>query len=169
MKNKKILVIFLVVIFILAIVVTGIVLKINSKTYTSEDVDKIEEQKQLSFIYNNKTITMEMPENWEYEMKGKEEENNVYLVKIYPNKDDKEKYIILNEDSSFGVCGTGLETESMELNNGIKASIGYYRYESDTWQFVTFNEYEKMYLWSINLTEEEGNIALEMIKTLQYN
>ena len=39
----------------------------------------------------------------------------------------------------FGVCGTGRTSEQINLDNGTKATIGYYD-GSDIWQDISFYE-----------------------------
>ncbi len=66
----------------------------------------------------------------------------------------------------FGVCGTGRTSEQINLNNGNKATIGYYD-GSDIWQDISFfdtNEY--IAILNNGLDKQESKEFIELVKTI---
>ena len=65
----------------------------------------------------------------------------------------------------FGVCGTGRTSKQIDLNNGNKATIGYYD-GKDIWQDISFFETNK-YIAIINygLDKSESEEVIDFVKT----
>ena len=171
MKKGIIILVFLLLFCIIGVAVTVVLINKNSidTTNTIASVDKVGKEKIVNYSYKDKKISMEIPEKWEYETNENGDSSLNYIIKVYPNKEDKEKYIAFNTDEFFGVCGTGLEVKKIELNNGKTVEFGYYYNESQSWSYVVLEEdNEYFYAWNINLSKEEGETAIQMIKTLQF-
>ena len=166
--KKGLLILFILLLVILVCTTVTIILTNTNKTVTQ--TGNVQKEKIISYNYKGKMISMDIPENWVYETNDSEDESLNYLIKVYPNKEDKEKYIVFNMDEFFGICGTGLEIKKDELNDGKTVEFGYYYNEAKTWSwsYVKLDEKEEFFAWNINLTKEEGETAIEMIKTLQY-
>ena len=66
----------------------------------------------------------------------------------------------------FGVCGTGRTSKQINLNNGNKATIGYYDGQ-DIWQDISFFETNK-YVAIINygLDKSESEELIDFVKTI---
>ena len=172
MKKGIIILVVLLLFCIVGVAVTVVLINTNSNDTIDTTVytGKMEKTRVVTYNYNSKKISMEIPEKWEYETNVNGDTSLNYIIKIYPNKEDKEKYIVFNTDKFFGVCGTGLEVKKVELNNGKTVEFGYYYNESKTWSYVVLEEDEQyLYAWNINLSKEEGETAIQMIKTLQFN
>ena len=87
------------------------------------------------------TLTLEIPKDWNYEELSRNTENDFYKygLKIYKNSEDKYAVLYYYKEM-FGVCGTGRTSEQINLNNGNKATIGYYD-GKNTWEDISFNDY----------------------------
>ena len=73
------------------------------------------------------SITVSIPAEWSYELLDADDTallSAEYGIHLYLS-DDAEKYIEIGYCSSFGICGTGLETETRTLA-GDEANICYY-------------------------------------------
>ena len=66
----------------------------------------------------------------------------------------------------FGVCGTGRTSKQIDLNNGNKATIGYYD-GNDIWQDISFFETNK-YIAILNngLDKLESEEVIDFVKTI---
>ena len=86
-------------------------------------------------------ISFDLPSNWQYSVQQANDESYKLTVSVYPEgKDGKEEAICIQSSKAFGICGTGLEQEDIELN-GMKGWRGYYD-GSDIWDIIMFDDYE---------------------------
>lgn len=84
------------------------------------------------------SISVILPDGWSYKLCPVGDETLLsadYGIHFFP-ADAKEEYIELGYHSFWGVCGTGLTTETKTLANDT-ASIGYYD-GSDIWSFISY-------------------------------
>lgn len=113
------------------------------------------------------TLTLDISNDWKYEELERNTENDFYkyALKIYKNNEDK--YAVLYYyQQMFGVCGTGRTSEKIDLENGNKATIGYYD-GSDIWEDISFYETNK-YIAIINygLDKVESEEIIDFVKTI---
>ena len=149
-------------------------------TFTSEKAEDILER--ANNIYEkflnpkNQTVTIPVKEKedlvitlrdgWMYEFSGKATEQWHYAIKFYKS-DENKKMTLYSYANFFGVCGTGLETEELQLEDGNIANVGFYD-GSEKWTFITFDISEdELVAQNEGLTLEESNEALNMFKTLK--
>lgn len=135
-----------------------------SKVGTLEETEsgEIIEQKEINIDINNHTLSFFLPINWNYETLNKEENGSESGIKFYTSNPDKYAKILVYGENKIGVCGTDLTEKEIELNNGQKATIGYYG--TDTWEFIYLNlrESEDYDIWVINQNLEDTD-ALQVI------
>ena len=159
--------------------VDGTIVKIFGKQIYCDipkDVKIIEDgkdKKDLSTTYEKNvddiTLKLEIPNDWKYEEILRNTENDFYkyALKIYKTQEDK--YAVLYfYHQMFGVCGTGRTSKQIDLNNGNKATIGYYD-GKDIWQDISFFETNK-YVAIINygLDKLESEELIDFVKTISF-
>lgn len=124
--------------------------------------------REYSEVVDNVTLEMTIPNRWNYEEIQKNEESGDYkhILKLYKN--DEDNYAMLSfYDTSFGVCGTGRTTEDISLNNGVKATIGYYDGNED-WSDISFHDMNKtIVVINYGLTGPDAEEVIEIIKTME--
>ena len=88
-------------------------------------------------------ISLTIPEGWEYELcpvDGDVYQTGMYGIHFYPEGEREfngnENFIEVDYTDNFGVCGTGLEEQTVTLA-GDTAEVGYYD-GSPVWDFVAF-------------------------------
>lgn len=116
---------------------------------------------------DNITLSLVIPNDWKYEEIERNTENDFYKYALKIYKDNEDKYAVLYYyQQMFGVCGTGRTSEQIELENGIKATIGYY-YGRDIWEDISFYETNK-YIAIINyrLDKTESEEVINFVKTI---
>ncbi|MBD5445251.1 MAG: hypothetical protein HDR29_06835 [Lachnospiraceae bacterium] len=85
-------------------------------------------------------ISISLPDGWDYELCPIDSDNlinGLYGIHFYP-EDAADGYVELAYVDNFGVCGTGLEEESVTIA-GNPANIGTYDNHS-YWDFIAFGE-----------------------------
>lgn len=119
---------------------------------------------------DNLNIKLYFPRNWNYEELPENLENNFYKYALKMYKDDENRYaIIYYYRDIFAVCGTGRTSKQINLENGYKATIGYYD-ESDIWQDISFSELNKnIAIQNYGLNKEESEELINIIKTIDIN
>ena len=119
---------------------------------------------------DNLNIKLYFPRNWNYEELPENLENNFYKYALKMYKDDENRYaIIYYYREMFAVCGTGRTSKQINLENGYKATIGYYD-ESDIWQDISFSELNKnIAIQNYGLNKEESEEFINIIKTISIN
>lgn len=148
--------------------------------FTSENAEDILER--ANNIYEkflnpkSKTVTIPVKEKedlvitllagWKYEVSGESSDEYHYAIKFYKS-DENKKMMLYSYANLFGVCGTGLETKELILEDGNTANVGFYD-GNEAWSFITFNISEdEIVAQNEGLTVEESNEALQMFKTLK--
>ena len=120
----------------------------------------------------NGTIMLSLPEGWEYEAcsKDSDEIGNVeYGLRFHP-QGAAEGYVEVGYTESFGVCGTGLESEEITLADA-KAYVGTYD-EHAYWDFISF-EGKNAHIAALTVSVEEwwpeyGDQVMEILDTLKF-
>lgn len=181
-KNKKIII---AVLFVSLIVIIGIIIsfliKYNSANraspkFKNENSNSNIEQngqigkiltKKYSKVIDNVKLELDILSQWQYEEMPRNEENDFYkyALKIYKNNENQ--YAMLYYyNNQFGVCGTGRTSKTMVLNNGKKASIGYYDGNKD-WKDISFYDINKNVAFvNYGLINDDANEIIDFIKTI---
>lgn len=116
---------------------------------------------------NNITLSLAIPDDWKYEELSRNTENDFYKYALKLYKTQEDKYAVLYfYQQMFGVCGTGRTSKQINLDNGTKATIGYYD-GSDIWQDISFYETNK-YIAILNngLDKLESEEVIDFVKTI---
>ncbi len=72
------------------------------------------------------TIKLNVPSEWNYEeIEVSKKDNFKFALKFYKSSKEKNATLYFYHNV-FAVCGTGLTSEKITLNNGKEANIGYY-------------------------------------------
>lgn len=129
-----------------------------------------ETYEEVSITGEEGTISLKIPDGWKSEVypEGSAELINVeFGIHVYPESVAK-GFIEIGYQNSFGVCGTGLKQEEMQLA-GVTARVGTYD-EQDYWTFIVFGE-GKIVAYS-NLVDtwfnEYEDQILEILDALEY-
>ncbi len=142
----------------------------DAATENPEEDDVVEETSdttRVSASYGEHTLSISIPEGWEYEIKEYSEESSSFGIYFWPEWENEGKLSFLYYDA-WGVCGTGLESETIEIG-GYEASQG--NYNGGIWEFICF---QKESGWCVikNDTarawlEKYMDEAMEIIDTVQ--
>lgn len=140
-----------------------------------------------SFEDGCKTVTLQIPEGWEFEAIAASDNGITSGLRIWPTEPKdvtvyNEPFLAMGEESAmifpsvtigfygypFGVCGTGLKEETRTLSDGTEICVGYYDGSTD-WSFVSFWPLDKN-LAAVNnsLTGADAEQALNIMLSLTY-
>lgn len=113
------------------------------------------------------TLSLEFPNDWNYEELTSDKENDSYKYALKMYKSSADKYAILYlYNQAFAVCGTGRTDEQIDLNNGNKATIGYYDGNS-IWQDISFYDINKnIAIINQGLDKKDSKEVITIIKTI---
>lgn len=181
-KNKKITIVSLIVVLIIAVGVV-IVYKLIENSVTNrenfkfkvenissnpvETVNHEKNEQNYSKVIDNITIELSIPNEWKYEEMSKNEENDFYKYALKLYRSNENQYAILYfYNNQFGVCGTGRTSENITLNNRKEAAIGYYDGNKD-WSDISFyNMNKNIAVMNYGLINAEADEVIEFIKTI---
>ena len=90
----------------------------------------------VSASHGEHTLSISIPEGWEYEIKEYSDESSSFGIYFWPEGETEGKLSFLYYDA-WGVCGTGLESETIEIG-GYEASKG--NYNGGIWEFICFQK-----------------------------
>ncbi len=108
---------------------------------------------------DNKMLSLIIPQDWEYETSNS-------AIEFWP-KGENEGKIKFMYDDRFGVCGTGLECETITLG-GHTGSMGIYDNEP-VWSFITFDlNYVILNQGADKWWNEYGTEAMKILNTINY-
>jgi len=127
------------------------------------NVEKIDKKQNYSKTIDNVTLSMNIPNGWQYEELS-QDDSYKYALKLYKSQDNK-NVILYFYNNPFGVCGTGRTTEKIKLKNGEEAIIGYY--SDKEWNDISFYDLNQ-YIAFINygLENDEATEFLDFVKTI---
>ena len=134
--------------------------------YDNIVIDEIVKSEEYIKEIENAIIKLDLPKEWHYEeIDNPENQNAKFELKLY--KDSKEKSASLYYyNEMFGVCGTGLISKKINLNNGNEASVGFYD-GNQIWNYVAFGSLNpNIAVLNNGLDESDANELLGIIKTL---
>ena len=126
-----------------------------------------ENYQKYSKTIDNTKIELNIPNDWNYEEVPRNEENDFYKYALKIYKNDENQYATLYfYNNKFAVCGTGRTSESLILNNGKEATIGYYD-GSENWSDISFYKIQE-YIAIVNcgLVDNDAKEVIEFIKTI---
>lgn len=106
------------------------------------------ETETVSFEFNSVKMSLELPENWGYAYSGLPVDDgtihvqpaDVMGIRFWPDAAEDMGGGVLAlyfYADPFAVCGTGLETRDIELDSGLKGSMGTYD-NGAVWDFISF-------------------------------
>ena len=116
---------------------------------------------------NYSNIELTIPYDWNYEIERGSDADG-YCIAFWP-EDQTEGKIKVWHYTTFGVCGTGLETEEITIG-GYKASKGTYD-NREVWDFISFMDVPGSYVAINEGTEkwwsEYGDEAMQILSTIK--
>ncbi len=117
-------------------------------------------------------LSLSLPEGWAYEaypIESEELRTGLYGIHFYP-EGAGEGYIEVCYADSFGVCGTGLQSEERTLA-GRSVHVGTYD-NGEAWNFITFQgEYEGVVVLNFSVDDwwkEYGDQVFDILDTLSF-
>ena len=139
---------------------------LEEENITATDLD-VETSKNITIpVKEKEDLVITLLDGWKYEVSGESSGEYHYAIKFYKS-DENKKMMLYSYANFFGVCGTGLETKELILEDGNTANVGFYD-GNEAWSFITFNISEdEIVAQNEGLTVEESNEALQMFKTLK--
>lgn len=118
-------------------------------------------------------ISISLPDGWDYELCPTDSDNMIngmYGIHLYP-EDAADGYVELAYVDNFGVCGTGLEEETVTIA-GNPANIGTYDNHS-YWDFIAFGEeYGGIVALTYSVDDwwnDYGSQVLDILETLSFD
>lgn len=130
-------------------------------------IDEIVKSEEYRKQVENTIIIFDLPKEWNFEeIDNPENQNAKFELKLY--KDSKEKTASLYYyNEMFGVCGTGLVSKKITLNNSNEASVGFYD-GNQIWNFIAFGNLNRnIAVLNNGLDENDANELLGIIKTIR--
>lgn len=129
-------------------------------------IDEIVKSEEYRKQIENTVIKLDLPKEWHYEeIDNPENQNAKFELKLYKNSKEKSASLYYYNEM-FGVCGTGLISKKLNLDNGNEASIGYY-YGSNIWDYVSLgNLNPNIAILNRGLDETESKELLGIIRTI---
>lgn len=91
----------------------------------------------VSYSYDYANMAFTLPYGWEYETVGYTDDEMPFGIRF------RRKYLdgwisLQYWPGDFAVCGTGLVTEDIQLENGLTATVGYYD-GKEVWSYICVN------------------------------
>ena len=118
-----------------------VTINLNGKVFKADTVaddsgDNALDTTRVSASHSERTLSINIPEGWEYEIKEYSDESSSFGIYFWPEGETEGKLSFLYYDA-WGVCGTGLESETIEIG-GYEASQG--NYNGGIWEFICFQK-----------------------------
>lgn len=140
---------------------------VTEKPEVDDGVEDDSDKTRVSASHGEHTLFISIPEGWEYEIKEYSDENSGFGIHFWPEGETEGKLSFLYYDA-WGVCGTGLKSETIEIG-GYEASQG--NYNDGIWEFISFRKEpgwcviknDAAYAWLENRMDE----VMEIIDTVR--
>jgi len=100
------------------------------------NVENTADENRVSASHGERTLSINIPEGWEYEIKEYSDEYSGFGINFWPEGENEGKLSFQYYDV-WGVCGTGLKSEKIEIG-GYEASKG--NYDGGIWEFISFRK-----------------------------
>ncbi len=94
-------------------------------------------------------IRLTIPEGWSYAVEEYNQDSGRFGIRFWPQGPEGAVGLYCR-DNRLLVCGTGLETQDITFESGLKGSMGTFD-RGEVWDFITFQEVEGHY---VALTED---------------
>jgi len=133
----------------------------------SAPTNNTETNNNLIYVDDENSVSLNIPNNWNYEKVTPKMGKRLWETIIYPNELTKENYFSIHKAPNFGVCGTGLEVKHATLNNNSTAEVGYYDGSSD-WNYIVLNNDNDIIAINYGLKDDLAKQALEILKTIKF-
>lgn len=98
--------------------------------------EDVTDENRVSASHGDLTLSINIPEGWEYDIKEYSDEYSGFGINFWPKGETEGKLSFLYYDV-WGVCGTGLKSETIEIG-GYEASQG--NYDGGIWEFISFRK-----------------------------
>lgn len=95
-----------------------------------------EETNRVSVSHGERILSINIPEGWEHDIREYSDEYSGFGINFWPKGETEGKLSFLYYDA-WGVCGTGLKSEKIEIG-GYEASQG--NYDGGIWEFISFRK-----------------------------
>ena len=95
-----------------------------------------EETNRVSVSHGERILSINIPEGWEHDIREYSDEYSGFGINFWPEGENEGKVSFLYYDV-WGVCGTGLKSEKIEIA-GYEASQG--NYDGGIWEFISFRK-----------------------------
>ncbi len=132
-----------------------------------EDIYKTKEEERVSYSHGTVSLSISIPEGWEYEIEEYQEGGANFGINFRPT-DQTEGILKFHYHEFFGVCGTGLSEEIITLGE-YEARQGTFD-NGKVWDFISLRNEEGVYVimnngadhWLKEYMEE----AMEILNTI---
>ena len=112
---------------------------------------------------------LKLPRGWIYEMVEPELETSARGIRFWPSECPDVKLELCWHPTGFGVCGTGLETRDMELDNGDVVSLGSYDGNSAVYFCAYGMNCAAVNISTVDKWEEYGDTILAILRSVELN
>ena len=151
-----------------------VTINLDGKVFKNDGVEKdgsseedVTDENRVYASHGERTLSINIPEGWEYEIKEYSDEYSGFGIHFWPKGETEGRLSFLYYDA-WGVCGTGLKSETIEIG-GYEASQG--NYNDGIWEFISFRKEpgwcviknDAAYAWLGKHIDE----AMEIIDTIQ--
>lgn len=138
----------------------------------SEFANRIISEKVVSYECDRGKISLYLPDGWSHKIEKykKTNEDETFGITFWQDKSDKKNEISVQYTKFFGVCGTGLETKKIKINN-MESEAGYYD-GKPYWDYIMLGKKFKNTFVVLNFCESEawwkqyGDQVMEILDTL---
>lgn len=137
------------------------------------DVRLVKSTEKIYAEGNEGNFGLLIPEGWSYEIFGEDNSEEIfgkYGIHFYPEGSEK-GYIEVSLQENFGVCGTGLVQQEINLA-GDRAVAGYYDEAQKIWDFIRFEgKNEKIVAQQYEAEEwfaENKDTIMDILDSLEY-
>ena len=114
-------------------------------------------------------IRLKLPQGWIYEEVEPELETSARGIRFWPTEFPDVQIELCWHPSGFGVCGTGLTSVDMVLDDGGTASLGFYD-GSDCMSYCAYGmNYAAVNVSTVDRWEEYGETILAILKSVELN
>ncbi len=118
-----------------------------------------------SYHYDGAGIALTLPADWDYEIDAHDAEAGQFSISLWPKAQPAAVLEVVHYGAPFGVCGTGLTTQTVAFASGLEGSMGTYS-DLDSWSFIAFEGDYVAHNQGIGLWWEiYGQQALEILGT----
>lgn len=138
----------------------------------NEFANRIISEKVVSYECDRGKISLYLPDGWSHKIEKykKTNEDETFGITFWQDKSDKKNGISVQYTKFFGVCGTGLETKKIKINN-MESEAGYYD-GKPYWDYIMLGKKFKNTFVVLNFCESEawwkqyGDQVMEILDTL---